>query len=214
MSAMIARIFGHKPAEAPPDTTGAAPGGEDTSGTQALNQRPQNAGPLRNRYQQEINTAGGWTASFTFTSSRSRPVAGATVYDPRSFCQQFIAFPVTYQSCLNQPAPRDTLTNNISGGQIFIPAAQTTLRSNVSFNLTPKWAMQWQTGYDFERHEFSDQLVALQRDMHDWRANLSFSRAPTGNFAFTFFISLKAEPDLKFDYHRNTNRCTSAACAP
>jgi hypothetical protein len=204
--AMIARIFGHKPAAATSDTTGAAPGGGDTSATQVLNQRPQNAGPLRNRYQQEINTAGGWTASFTFTSSRSRPVAGATVYDPRSFCQQFIAFPVTYQSCLNQPAPRDTLTNDISGGQIFIPAAQATLRSNVAFDLTPKWAMQWTTGYDFERHEFSDQAVTLQRDMHDWRANMSFTRAPNGNFAFSFFISLKAEPDLKFDYHRNTYR--------
>jgi hypothetical protein len=53
--------------------------------------------------------------------------------------------------------------------------------------------------------------VTLQRDMHDWRANFSFSRAPTGNFLFSFFISLKAQPDLKFDYRRSTYRCPAGA---
>src|SRR5581483_8440488 len=99
-------------------------------------------------------------------------------------------------------------------GEVIVPPPQSTLRSSVAFNLTPKWAMQWTTGYDFERREFSDQNVSLQRDMHDWRALLSFSRAPNGNFAFNFFISLKAEPDLKFDYSRSTYRPPSGSTTP
>ena len=80
------------------------------------------------------------------------------------------------------------------------------LNSNISFNLTAKWATQWQTTYDLERHEFASQIVSLQRDMHDWRAIFGFTQSPNGNFAFNFTIALKAEPDLKFDYNRATVR--------
>jgi hypothetical protein len=38
--------------------------------------------------------------------------------------------------------------------------------------------------------------------MHDWDAIFAFTKAPNGNFAFNFFIALKAEPDLKFNYDR------------
>jgi hypothetical protein len=48
--------------------------------------------------------------------------------------------------------------------------------------------------------------VSLQRDLHDWRAVFSFTQSPNGNFAFTFFIALKAEPDLKFDFDRRSYR--------
>jgi hypothetical protein len=41
--------------------------------------------------------------------------------------------------------------------------------------------------------------VTLQRDLHDWRAMFGFTQAPNGNFSFTFFVALKAEPDLKFN---------------
>ena len=68
------------------------------------------------------------------------------------------------------------------------------LNSNISFNLTAKWAAQWQTTYDLERHEFASQIVSLQRDLHDWRAIFGFTQSPNGNFAFNFTIALKAEP--------------------
>jgi hypothetical protein len=48
--------------------------------------------------------------------------------------------------------------------------------------------------------------VSLQRDMHDWRAIFAFTQAPGGNFSFTFFISLIAEPNLKFNYDKRTYR--------
>jgi hypothetical protein len=47
-------------------------------------------------------------------------------------------------------------------------------------------------------------MVTLQRDLHDWRATFAFTQSPNGNFAFSFFIALKAEPDLKFDYNKAT----------
>ena len=80
------------------------------------------------------------------------------------------------------------------------------MRAIFTFRLTPKCAVQWGTGYDFERSEFSDHIVTLQRELHDWRAVFGFTQAPNGNFAFNFFVSLKAEPDLKFDYNRRTYR--------
>ena len=81
---------------------------------------------------------------------------------------------------------------------------QSNIQLRTSFNLTPKWAATWSTNYDFQRSEFGLQSVTLQREMHDWKAVFGFTQAPNGAFTFTFFVSLKAEPDLKFDYNRAT----------
>ena len=75
-----------------------------------------------------------------------------------------------------------------------------------AFGITPNWSASWNTSYDFVRHEFAEHMVTLQRDLHDWRAVFSFTRSPNGNFAFSFFVALKAEPDLKFDYNKATIR--------
>ena len=197
----LAKIFGNG------DTTNA------NQSSQALNQQPIIAGPGGVRQPIGIPTGQGWTASFQFSSTRSRPIPGARVIDPRATCQVLINDPINYQRCLNTPQPADTLQQTIAGGAPFVTPALTTLRANASFSLTPKWALQWSTGYDFELHQFSDQDVGLQRDMHDWRAIFHFSRAPNGNFAFSFYIALKAEPDLKFDYNRSTYR-PQAGTAP
>jgi hypothetical protein len=77
---------------------------------------------------------------------------------------------------------------------------------NLGFNLTPRWTASWNTNYDAQRKEFATHIVNLQRDLHDWRAIFGFSRSVNGNFAFNFSIGLKAQPDLKFDYARNSIR--------
>jgi hypothetical protein len=82
----------------------------------------------------------------------------------------------------------------------------TSLGSSLAFNLTEHWAASWQTQYDFEAHNFASQIVSLQRDLHDWRAIFAFTQSPNGSFAFSFNVSLKAEPELKFDYHKATYR--------
>ena len=49
-------------------------------------------------------------------------------------------------------------------------------------------------------------MVSLQRELHDWNAIFAFTQAPNGNFAFNFFIALKAQPELKLDYNKATYR--------
>jgi hypothetical protein len=212
--AVLTRIFGKPTTRADTVVDASRTSGEqDRQGMAGgLNERPNIAGPSSSRSPMAIDASAGWTATLQFSSTRSRPIAGATVFDPRAFCQQYINFPATYNQCINSPIPVDTLPNRYGGSQAVVLPSLATLRGNLAFNLTPKWALRWTTGYDFQRHEFSDQELVLQRDMHDWRANLAFSRAPTGNFMFSFYISLKAEPDLKFDFRRSTSRCSGEDC--
>jgi hypothetical protein len=202
--ATLQRLFGRA---VTPDS-GAAGTAADVAAGQGLNSNPPIAGATSSRYPLGVNTSQGWTLSLSYTSSRSRPVTGSTVQtlDPKKICAIYQNFPSQYVTCLRNPPAQDTLSPIVGGAPIFVSPAQSTLRANMAFNVTPKWAMQWTTGYDFERHEFSDHVVSLQRDLHDWRAIFAFTQAPNGNFAFNFFISLIAEPDLKFDYNRQTYR--------
>ena len=156
----------------------------------------------------------GWEASFRFTTSRQRPPTGdANIvdYDPALRCEASRAFGVlAYENCLERarlsPTPDAPVTTPGSGGAFYRVPPTTSLQSNLRFALTPKWSGTWNTTYDIERGEFASHMVTLQRDLHDWRANFSFTQSPTGSFAFSFFIALKAEPDLKFDYNRATYR--------
>lgn len=157
--------------------------------------------------QQELPQGQGWRATLSLSSSRQRPIRGATQLDATSICAPYTAFPIQYTSCVANPSQYAPTTGNVTttiGAPVYQAPPVTNVSGQVSFNLTPKWATQWQTSYDLERHQFASHVVSLQRDLHDWRATFGFTQAPNGAFAFTFYIALKAEPDLKFDYHRNT----------
>ena len=71
---------------------------------------------------------------------------------------------------------------------------------SVQFSPTRHWTVSWQSSYNFTQHEFSDHVVRLDRDLHDWRATFTFVKSPNGNFLFNFFLQLIDEPDLKFGY--------------
>lgn len=154
----------------------------------------------------------GWQVSLNFTSQRQRPISGANVqdYDPTVLCQQFNtpSLRLVYEQCVAQARtnsnPAVPVTSGLPGSPIYRMPPTTTLGGQTSFNITDHWAASWQTQYDFENHDFATQIVSLQRDLHDWRAIFSFTQSPTGSFAFSFLISLKAEPDLKFDYRKAT----------
>lgn len=161
---------------------------------------------------QEIPTGQGFQAAFTVSSQRQRPPTGdARIidYDPAIQCAAFVGLP-QYEPCVRN-AQLNPVTDNLPGstteGGSFIRTPPTTsVGVRTSFNLTPKWAASWSTTYDVERGEFASQIVSLQRELHDWRAIFGFTQAPNGNFAFTFFISLKAQPEIKIDYDRQTYR--------
>ena len=95
-------------------------------------------------------------------------------------------------------------TSGLIGSPFYRVPNSTSLGGNLAFNVTEHWAATWQTLYDFEHKNFPSQIVSLQRDLHDWRAIFAFTQASNGSFAFNFLVSLKAEPDLKFDYHKST----------
>jgi hypothetical protein len=166
----------------------------------------------RNR-QYSIPPTQGWSASLTYSSSRQRPPTGNGIVisqDPTSQCLQYQANPIVYQQCVQLASTTTNggvpITSTTAGGPFILVPPRDNLQSNMNFHLTPKWAGTWTTNYDFRAKKFGSHMVTLQRELHDWRAIFSFTQAPNGNFAFTFFIALNAEPDLKFNYDKQTYR--------
>ena len=145
--------------------------------------------------------------NLTYSSQRQRPPRGTGVLnvDPTAECRQYQAIDqFVYEACVRQhvgTATNGNLFNETTrGGTYFQTPPQSNAQASTSFHITDKWAAQWSTNYDFQQAKFASQIVSLQREMHDWDAVFAFTRSPNGNFSFNFFIQLKAEPDLKFDY--------------
>jgi hypothetical protein len=158
----------------------------------------------------EIPSGQGWRLNLTFSSTRTRPPVGGNVItvDPLLACEPYRNLSAQlYDQCRLNPQnlpPTNPVQGTSLGGPVFVTPPVTNLQFQYSFNLTPKWAAMWSSSYDAEKQLFAAQVVSLQRDMHDWRATFSFTQAPNGNASFSFFIALKAEPEIKFNYDRNT----------
>jgi hypothetical protein len=84
--------------------------------------------------------------------------------------------------------------------------AQRNLGLQIGFAPTPGWSVSWNTNYNITQKEFGQHVLRLDRSMHRWGATFSFVRAPNGNFAFNFFISLRDQPEMKFQYDQRTVR--------
>jgi hypothetical protein len=161
----------------------------------------------------QVPIADGFTSSITFTDNQQRPPVGGNViqYDPTLQCKPLQAInPVQYDLCVRSalatPPVNATNSTTTAGGSIIQYPAQMNVAFQTSFRLTEKWSANWQTNYDLELRQFGSQTISLARDLHDWRAVFGFTQAPNGNFAFTFFIALKAEQDVKFNYNRSDYR--------
>ena len=212
---VLARLFGKPAPQArttPVPDTGQVRPRPDEAQAAALAAQPV-AGSARGVDRFIVPSAAGWRASLSFSRSSPRPPHGANVidFDPRARCAQIAGNdPFLLDACLAQQRAQPTsdtpVGSTTAGGPAYNIPPTTSVNSNISFNLTPKWAASWQTTYDVERHEFASHIVSLQRELHDWRAIFGFTQSPNGNFAFHFTIALKAEPDLKFDYNRSTVR--------
>jgi hypothetical protein len=205
----VSRLFGHTAPPTNPQTVGGSP--EDALSRNASS-APVAGISSRNR-QFEIPDTQGWSASLQYSWNRQRPPVGNAIIidnDPKAKCAPFIANPIVYQQCveLAQADPNGGIPfqSATSGGVFVRTPPQANLDGNVNFHLTPMWAGTWSTNYDFQAHKFGAHRVTLQRQLHDWKAIFSFTQAPNGNFAFSFFIALTAEPDLKFNYDKQTYR--------
>ena len=222
---VLTRLFGRavpndqRPSAEP--TPGQANQPEDAYARQIANQPVAGSGARGTQF--IIPPSQGWTASLTFSSTQTRPPTGSTAnvveIDPLARCRQLAAAagndPFVYQTCAAQaqgqttPTSQNPIQTGIAGATIYRNPPVRNLGGNFSFGLTENWSVTWNTSYDFVRHEFAEHMVTLQRDLHDWRAVFGFTQSPNGNFAFNFFIALKAEPDLKFNYDKATVRSGS-----
>ena len=106
---------------------------------------------------------------------------------------------ITYNLSRSRPDPAEDGT---------VPDVQESqmIAGSVSFRPTAHWNVSWQTGYNVTRSEFSDHVLRLDRDLHDWRATFTFVKSPNGNFLFSFFIQLIDQPEIKFDYDQRNIR--------
>jgi hypothetical protein len=206
----IARLLGGsgdadtKPADASTPGQGM---GSGIAGTQQV------AGTAMRQQLVSVPVGRGFDAQISLSFNRQRPPkAGSdtTSVDPTAICESLNSNPIQKEICVRnaRSAPVDYTQNTATtaGGTFFVLPPQMSINWRTSFDLTPKWSAQWSTSYDAVRHEFASHSVTLQRDLHDWRAMFGFTQAPNGNFAFTFFVALKAEPDLKFNYDRTSYR--------
>ncbi|HEY6089516.1 MAG TPA: putative LPS assembly protein LptD [Gemmatimonadaceae bacterium] len=205
------RIFGGAVPETHPQLDRTEASADDAMANRVAN-TPVAGITARNR-QFGIPATEGWQASFTYSSQRQRPPTGNGIiieFDPKARCQQYLSNPIIYDRCV-----QDQLTNSTSsipgstgilGAPFIRTPPQDNLQSQMSFHITPKWAASWMTNYDFRARQFGSHQVTLQRELHDWRAIFGFTQAQNGNFAFNFFIALNAEPDLKFNYDKQTYR--------
>jgi Tat protein translocase TatC len=89
------------------------------------------------------------------------------------------------------------------GNQIDTPANQT-VNVSLQFSPTRYWNLSWNTQYNFTRGEFGQHVLRLDRDLHRWRLTFGFMKAPNGNVAFNLFISLRDQPEIRFQYDQQT----------
>jgi len=226
--AVLTRLFGRavpndqRPSAGPtPDQTAGQPQNQDQYMRQIANQPVAGSGARGSNF--IVPPTQGWSASLTFSTQHTRPPTGSQAnvveVDPAARCRQVAASyandPFVYQNCLIQAQQQLTstaqqpLTPALGGATFYRNPPVTSLGGDVRFGLTPKWSVSWNTQYDFVKHQFAQHIVTLQRDLHDWRAVFAFTQSTNGNFAFSFFIALKAEPDLKLDYNKTTVRTGS-----
>lgn len=204
---VITRLFGRAvPERSPPQTVGMRPD-EAAFARQTASQPVAGQGARGSQF--IVPPTQGWQASLNFSTTRSRPIRGDRVieFDPRIRCEPLRELnPFAFDQCYRQPALEEVNQPLTSGGPGVRTPRQTSISGNTSFAMTQKWSASWNTSYDFEQSQFASHMVSLQRDLHDWRAIFAFTHSPNGNFAFNFFISLKPQPELKFDYSRATVR--------
>ena len=214
---VLSRLFGK--AVPSPTATGAPQGDQlhphqDDTQAAALAAQPV-AGSAQTGNRFLLPQGKGWRAAFSLTRSSPRPPIGTNVinFDPQVRCEQIVGNntnPFLLDQCLAQVRAQPTtdipVSSTTAGGPAYNIPPTMSMNVDLGFDLTPKWTAHWTTTYDLELHQFASHIVQLQREMHDWRANFGFTQASNGNFAFTFSISLKADPDIKADYNRSTVR--------
>ncbi len=160
----------------------------------------------------QVPAGQGWKIGLNYSGSRQRPPRpgdnNVVTFDPKKQCEVYRDDAFQYGACLaqflqgGQNTSGNPYNETTRGGTFYRTPPTSNLNGDISFHVTEKWAAQWRTSYDFETNDFAQHVVSLQRAMHDWDAIFAFTRSPTGNFSFSFFIALRAQPEIKLDYDK------------
>lgn len=208
---LLGRLLG-RDTEISADSAGGSLGAQNIA-QQTRQMNAAGGGAMRGMQMALPSSSEGWNLNLQYNAARQRPPRGGTqiTNDPAALCEARRPLGLfAYEQCIlsAQSAPATGLTTGQSaiGAPVFIQPPTQNVTATMSFGFTRNWSAQWSTQYDVERARFSSQQLGLQRALHDWNAVFSFSQTPNGNFAFNFFIALKAQPELKFNYDRQTFR--------
>lgn len=71
------------------------------------------------------------------------------------------------------------------------------------FNVTPKWKVQYTSGYDFQANKLSLTQFSIYRDLHCW--DLSFRWSPIGTYKF-YSVDLKVKASILQDLKLSKRR--------
>ncbi|MBY0427446.1 MAG: hypothetical protein K2Q22_17555 [Cytophagales bacterium] len=79
-----------------------------------------------------------------------------------------------------------------------------TLNFNGDFNLTPKWKIQFSSGYNFVQKQFTAPRFTIYRDLHCWQMNLTWIPfGPQQSYSMDLGIKATILQDLKYNKRRN-----------
>ena len=112
--------------------------------------------------------------------------------DPNAFVDFSIPWNISasYSFQYSKPGLASSITN--------------TLNFYGDLNVTPKWKVQFRSGYDFQANDLSATQLNIYRDLHCW--DLSFSWVPFGQYrSYSVDLKVKASilQDLKLSRRRN-----------
>ena len=86
----------------------------------------------------------------------------------------------------------------------LVSSITNTLNFYGDFNVTPKWKVQYTSGYDFQANKLSLTQISIYRDLHCW--DLSFRWVPIGQYrSYSVDLKVKASilQDLKLSRRRD-----------
>lgn len=113
--------------------------------------------------------------------------------DPNAFVDFNVPWNVSAAYSFNYS--KNGLMSNISN----------TLNVSGDFNVTPKWKIQYTSGYDFQDNKLSLTQFSIYRDLHCW--DLSFRWSPIGTYKF-YSVDLRVKAsilqDLKLSKRRDS----------
>ena len=215
--AFLARFLGKSPEIDSASTATQMNASQQNITRQSRQMNAAGGGAMRGMQMSLPESGQGWNLNLQYNAARQRAPRGNGLIieaDPAKLCESFRNQGIAaYERCFinAQTSPPTGLgTGQSAIGAPFVRQPPvSSVNASMSFGITQNWSAQWTTQYDVERSRFAGQQLGLQRQLHDWNAVFSFSQTPSGNFAFNFFIALKAQPDLKFNYDRQTYRSSN-----